>query len=320
MSLRSFLSGWAAAFVFVLTGFTTAHAQTSGLSNSYLAGTWKDDRSCRGADAMSFDAFGNAVLQGTALNYSVTGVDQITLIGSGGSTVIRSQRVDQDTMLLDYGGSRSPLYRCTAAASAPTTAVPSFTPTPAFVVGTWTDSNNCADTFTFVGNGDMLNNRGLKVGQWLLSGNRLTLALTSGTIAYDLTATDANSMTGSEVVASGFGKASFMKRCGGGGGAAYVAPAPGYSPGYALPALSSAFLVGKWKDNGLCLGKTDVEFTPTSQVSFKRTAFVNYAVTGPNMITMSGPGGSLNVTITILEPGKIGITDGSGSWSEVWRC
>lgn len=214
------LAGSVAAMVLVSAMAAPVSAQSKALSQSYLVGTWKEDRACTGADAMAFDASGSAVVQGSQLNYSVTGPEQVTLSGNTGSLVLKMQYVDQNTMLAEFSGSKNALYRCGGASvsaasttsAGTTTAVPQFTPTPAYIVGKWTDSGNCADTMTFQGNGEVLNNAGLPIGNWTLTGSMLQLALTSGTANFNVYGTDANSMTAINA-ATFFGDISHMKRC-----------------------------------------------------------------------------------------------------------
>jgi len=196
---------------------TPALAQSRGLSDAYLLGTWKEDRTCRGPAAMTFDVLTFTIPGQPPLGYRVTGPNEVTLTGSSGSLILTSQYVDADTMLGTFGGSTSTLYRCTSAAA----------PAPP----------------------------------------------------------------------------------------ATFAPVPGYVGG-----ISAAYLSGRWKDNGLCIGKTLMTFDAGGSVIFKGAVATAFTVTGSDSIALSTPSGPLSFTVRYLEPDKIFVDDHKGNTGEAFRC
>ena len=68
--------------VSTLAAAVPAMAQGAGLSDMYLRGTWKEDRACRGPDAMVFSFFGLQMPGQPLVNYKVTGPNEVTVSGS----------------------------------------------------------------------------------------------------------------------------------------------------------------------------------------------------------------------------------------------
>lgn len=111
-----------------------------------------------------------------------------------------------------------------------------------------------------------------------------------------------------------------------------AAPAPApvpYTPPVAAPlpaapgffgGISVAFLDGKWKNNGLCMGRTRVTFDQFGNVTFDGSPTTAYTVTAPNQIMVASRAGPVYMTVTYVDPNKIVINDGRGNIDERWRC
>ena len=211
LKLGAFMAG-------TLVTAVPAMAQGAGLSDTYLQGTWKEDRTCRGPDAMVFDFLALRMPGRPAVGYQVTGPNEITLSGSSGSLKLTSQHVDADTMLVTFGGRSAPVYRCNASAG----------PGP-------------------------------------------------------------------------------------------VAPPPVPAPPV-IGRISAHYLEGRWKDNGLCIGKTLMTFNPGSTVIFKGAPVTAYAITGPNSIAITTPSGPLTLIVRYIDANKIQVDDLKGNVGEAWRC
>ena len=114
--------------------------------------------------------------------------------------------------------------------------------------------------------------------------------------------------------------------------AAALAPAPVQAPAFSPPpaiapaatglggTISVAFLDGSWKDNGLCLGPTQMQFDFASNVQFAGAPATSYAIAGNDRIAVTTPSGPLILTVRYVDPNRIFVDDGKGNSGEAWRC
>lgn len=205
-------------------GAASAAAQQVGVSNAYLEGKWKDNVLCLGKPQFLFDANRSVMIDDSILaDYAVSGLNQVTMSGQGGSFTISASPVDADTMYVSDGqGSAGEMYRCSPTpqaakrmtyapqAVAPTPASPAAgVLAPAFLYGRWT-TTNCSKVGTFRQDGTFLDSTGAVVN-WVLGGNYLTFTVPSAGVSDTVTvrAIDANTLERTE----SNGSRTVMRRC-----------------------------------------------------------------------------------------------------------
>ncbi|HYJ31109.1 MAG TPA: hypothetical protein VEW25_12305 [Allosphingosinicella sp.] len=121
----------------------------------------------------------NPLLKLTAAAAALAGLTACDMLGlnreenagaNAATNAVAANVIDMNTSVAAPGG-KDP------AAAGPNAATAGFTPgdpvTPAFLVGRWTDNNDCSNTIEFRDDGSfILPNRGQ--GYWTLNGDRLT--------------------------------------------------------------------------------------------------------------------------------------------------
>jgi hypothetical protein len=207
----------AALFVIMTVNTLPAVAQPVGVTNGYLEGRWKDNALCLGKTQFAFDVSGSVmVAEANLIGYSVSGANQVVLSGAGGQYVITTSPVDEDTMYFsDNRGTAGNLYRCS-----PTPQIAKnmyYTPqggqqavavTPSYLLGRWTDVNNCSVTSTFYPNGTVVGNTGQSTN-WSLAGNQLTFFANNVATVLSVWGIDQNTMR----TVDANGQQSLSRRC-----------------------------------------------------------------------------------------------------------
>lgn len=223
LKLRTGIAGTALCAL-ALMGSAPAAAQQTGVSKGYLEGKWKDNALCLGKPQFLFDANRSVMIDDTALaDYAVSGFNQVTMSGQGGSFTISASPIDSDTMYVSDGqGNAGEMYRCSptpqvakSMAYAPRAAAPAqMAPgaaslTPAFLYGRWT-TTNCGNVGTFRQDGTFLDSTGAVVN-WALGGNYLTFTVPSAGVSDTVTvrALDVNTLERTE----SNGARTVMRRC-----------------------------------------------------------------------------------------------------------
>ncbi len=158
----------AAALLLALAAAPPALAQEGAVTRDYVAGRWTDNGDC--AEAVALRADGRFLAaNGNEGLWALAG-DRLTLQGERRLTM-RIVPVDRDTMdVLNEDGSRGRSTRCGGGdAGAPAPAL-----TAGYMVGRWTDNEDCADAVVFRTDGRFVAADNAE-GRWDLAGDRLTL-------------------------------------------------------------------------------------------------------------------------------------------------
>lgn len=117
------------------------------------------------------------------VNYTVTGPAQFTMHGAGGAASIQAQYLNHNQMLVSLQNNTSVFYRCGGAqAHAGGNVHPGFNMhpgghaqlSPAYIVGGWSHTGNCAAPEIFHGDGRFQSSLNAW-GTWRLLGNVLQL-------------------------------------------------------------------------------------------------------------------------------------------------
>ena len=160
-----------------------AFAQHGGVTTNYLTGVWKEDRRCRGNEAMVFFANGTMSSAGSVpVNYAVTGPSQIVMHGPGGVVPINIQNIDQNNMIVNFQGRAVVVFRCGYNSGQNYNPGPNNNAglSPAYITGGWGQNGNCARPEVFSVNGQLNSSNGDQ-GSWALFGNTLRIKGVSGT-------------------------------------------------------------------------------------------------------------------------------------------
>lgn len=219
MTIKGVNIGVAGAALWIMAAINPmpAAAQPVGVTNGYLEGRWKDNALCLGKTQFAFDLSGSVMVAETNLiGYSVSGGNQVVLSGAGGQYVITTSPIDADTMYFsDNRGTAGELYRCSPTPQiaknmyyAPRGGQQAVAITPSYLLGRWTDVNNCAVTSTFYPNGTVVGNSGQSTN-WSLTGNQLTFFANNVATVLSVWGIDQNTMR--TVDASG--QQSLSRRC-----------------------------------------------------------------------------------------------------------
>ena len=125
-----------------------------------------------------------------------------------------------------------------------------------FLLGRWTDNNNCAEAVDFLADGRFVTTAGAE-GRWTLVGNRLTF-IGNSTVTAVLTATGRDAIT----LTHADGTVGHSTRCATPGSTARRTMPPLPATPAAVLSMSRPFarnyLVGRWTDDGDC--GTVIEF------------------------------------------------------------
>jgi hypothetical protein len=136
------------------------------------------------------------------------------------------------------------------AAAQPASAAQTSAPrvTRDFLLGRWTDTNDCTNSVDFLGDGRFVTSEGAK-GRWRLEGNVLTFSGTT-TVSARIAATSRDAIT----LTHGDGTVGSSTRCAAAAARRTMPPLPATSA--AAVAMSrpirADFLIGRWTDDGDC--------------------------------------------------------------------
>lgn len=170
----------------------------------------------------------------------------------------------------------------------------------AFLVGVWTDSNDCNQNIELAADG-MFHTSANRHGIWVVDGNRVTMTGTS-TLAIQVVAVDRNHVR----ITNPDGSIGVSTRC----------PATGPAGRPPAPRLSPAFLVGRWTDDGNCASATS--FDSNGGFMVRTGAQGRWSLAG-NQLTLAG---SNNVVLRLfpIGPNTIMIINADGSGGRSTRC
>jgi len=128
-------------------------------------------------------------------NYAVTGPQQITLHGPGGTSLIGVQYVNQNQIVVTLQNQAAVMYRCSTNFAPPPPNNSGQGLTNAYFVGSWGENGNCTAPDVFLTGGQMRSGNG-GGGTWALFGQTLRLTLTNGgTVDFDVQSNGRRNMT-----------------------------------------------------------------------------------------------------------------------------
>jgi hypothetical protein len=170
-----------------MAGAQPALAQGRAADRSYMVGRWTDDGNCATASAFAR----NGTFRTGSGQTGFWHVDGDRLILTGQSTlVLRVTMVDRDHVnVVNPDGTPGRSSRCPGGESG---APAALRVTGAYLLGRWTDNDDCSDAVSFVRGGSFVAGNG-SAGRWSLAGDRLTMS-GSSTMVVRIAAIDPNIM------------------------------------------------------------------------------------------------------------------------------
>jgi hypothetical protein len=147
-----------------------AMAQSGAVTRSYMVGRWTDDGNC--ANASSFAR--NGTFRTGAGQTGFWHLDGGRLILSGERTLaLGVAAVDRDHInVVNPDGTPGRSSRCPGGESGAAAAIPIGSN---YLVGRWTDIDDCSNNVAFVRGGNFVTSAGAE-GRWSLAGDRLTMS------------------------------------------------------------------------------------------------------------------------------------------------
>lgn len=168
---RRIAAGLASGLVLWAAAAPAAPASGGAIDRGYVIGRWTDNGDCADAVAIRPDGVFRASNGNEGLWHLAD--DRLTLQGESTLT-LRIVPVDRDTMdVINPDDSRGRSTRCPGGeddgGDAPAPALDR-----AYVIGRWTDDQDCSNAVDFVEDGRFVASNGNE-GLWLLVGDRLTM-------------------------------------------------------------------------------------------------------------------------------------------------
>lgn len=173
------LSGWRSGPALRLTALAIALAPTAPLSaqpvrldHAFLVGRWTDNGDC--ADATTFNRDGSFLASnGGAGLWHLQG-GRLTMTGTR-TLLLGVTAVDRNTVtVVNEDGSPGRSTRCPGGERGANLPLDGSRLDQRYLVGRWTDNDNCADAVAFEAGGGFRASNGT-VGNWTLRGDRVTL-------------------------------------------------------------------------------------------------------------------------------------------------
>ena len=188
-----------AAAIVISCSSQVASAQSTPISANYLTGVWKENAQCHGGEAVVF--FQNSTMSSAgspAVNYTVSGPEQIIMYGPGGAVPVKIDTVNQNSMIMKFPGGATVVHRCGSSFNAQ----PSYNPntvnsgiSPRYIEGRWTNTGNCASPENFLPSGNFVSSLN-QPGTWAIFGNTLRVTANTGnTVDFAVQINGAGNMT-----------------------------------------------------------------------------------------------------------------------------
>lgn len=172
----------------------------------------------------------------------------------------------------------------------------------AFLIGIWTDSNDCNANIELASDG-MFHTSGNRHGYWVVDGNRMTMT-GSSTMTVQVSATDRNHIR----VVNPDGSVGISTRC----------PATGPAPRPPAPRLSPAFFVGRWTDDSNCNNATS--FDGTGGFMASNGGQGRWSLAGNQLSLAAGTAGATVLRLFPIGPNTIMVINRDGSGGRSTRC
>lgn len=85
-------------------------------------------------------------------------------------------------------------------------------------------------------------------------------------------------------------------------------------------AIPSGYFEGKWKDNLLCIGKSEFHFDNARTVVVDSSLTADFTINMYNQLTITGPGGAVMFGVQYVDEDTMIVSDANGAAQELHRC